>query len=235
MARPRKQTYTLEMYLKKINDGDIDNNADVQRRMVWTKEQINELIVTVLTDEYIPPIILGEESNSQLHITDGGCRSAALNSFWNGTHKITSAIENSIIPYKKKVIDENGNILWEDATFDVKNKTFERLPDELKKKFNEYQIDTVIHEHCDGHMISKYIKRYNNHTAMNSNQKAFTYIENFAGCIREILDSRFFLDYSVFSESEKTKGVVERVVVETVMCSNFFYDWKNKQRRHVNI
>ena len=84
MSRPRKQIYTLEMYLKKIKDGDIDNNADVQRRMVWSREQINELIVTVLKDEYIPPIILGEENNSQLHIADGGCRSAALNSFWNG-------------------------------------------------------------------------------------------------------------------------------------------------------
>ena len=29
MARPRKQIYTLEMYLSKIEDGDIDNNADV--------------------------------------------------------------------------------------------------------------------------------------------------------------------------------------------------------------
>ena len=25
MSRPRKQIYTLEMYLKKIKDGDIDN------------------------------------------------------------------------------------------------------------------------------------------------------------------------------------------------------------------
>ena len=58
MARPRKQTYTLKMYLEKINDGDIDNHADVQRRMAWRKEQINELIVTDLTDEYMPPIIL---------------------------------------------------------------------------------------------------------------------------------------------------------------------------------
>ena len=70
MARPRKQTYTLEMYLDKIEDKDICNNADVQRNFVWSNEQINELIVTVLTDEYIPPIILGEENNSQLRIAD---------------------------------------------------------------------------------------------------------------------------------------------------------------------
>lgn len=230
MARPRKQTYTLDMYLKKIIDGDICNDADVQRHFVWTKEQVNELIITVLTDEYIPPIILGEEDSTQLHIADGGQRSSALNQFKNGNYKITSSIENSLIPYKKKVKDEDGNILWEDAVFDIKNKTYDKLPEELKKKFNEYQIDSVIHEHCDRHMISKYIKRYNNHTSMNANQKAFTYLDNFAGYIREIIDMRFFLDYSNYSESEKTKGVVERVIIETVMCSNYLKDWKNQTK-----
>lgn len=103
MARPRKQTYTMEMYLDKIRDGDICNDADVQRNFVWNNEQINELIVTVLTDDYIPPIILGEENNSQLHIADGGCRSAALSKFRYGNYKITSAIEDSVISYKKRL------------------------------------------------------------------------------------------------------------------------------------
>ncbi len=230
MARPRKQTYTLKMYLEKINDGDIDNHADVQRRMAWSKEQINELIVTVLTDEYMPPIILGEEKNSQLHIADGGCRTAALNSFWKGAHKITASIENSVIPYKKKVKSEDKTISWEDAVFDIKNKTFEKLPEELKKKFHEYQVETVIHENCDSHKISQYIKRYNNHTSMNKDQKAFTYIERFAGEIRGILESRFFLDYSNFTEKDKTKGAVEWVIVETMMCIYHFEHWKKQPK-----
>lgn len=230
MARPRKQTYTMDMYLKKIKEGDIDNNADVQRHFVWSKEQINELIVTVLTDEYIPPIILGEEGDSQLHIADGGCRSAALNEFRYGNYKITSAVDDSMIPYKKKCKDEHGNVTWEDAVFDVRNKTYSKLPDELKKKFDEYQIETVIHEDCDGGRISRYIKKYNNHTPMNTEQKAFTYIDRFAGSIREIADRRFFLDYSNFSEQEKTKGVVERVVIETIMCIYHFDKWKKQPK-----
>lgn len=230
MARPRKQTYTLKMYLDKIKDGDIDNNADVQRRMVWSREQINELIVTVLMDEYIPPIILGEESNSQLHIADGGCRSAALNSFRNGTHKITASVEDSVISYKKKTKDEKGNIVWEDATFDIKNKTYAKLPEELKKKFDEYQIETVIHEDCDSRKISKYIKRYNNHTSMNTDQKAFTYIDRFAGYVRKILDSRFFLDHSDYSENDKTKGAVERIILESIMCTDHFDSWRKQPK-----
>ena len=230
MARPRKQTYTLDMYLKKNRKGDIDNNADVQRNFVWNNEQINELIVTVLTDDYIPPIILGEEANSRLHIVDGGQRTAALIKFRYGNHKITSSIENSVIPYKKKVADEEGKITYEDVIFDLKNKTFEKLPEELKEKFDEYQIETVIHESCDSSIISRYIKRYNNHVAMNTEQKAFTYIDKFASRIREILNSRFFVECNSYSEKDKTKGVVERIVVETLMCMNHFDNWKTQPK-----
>ncbi len=230
MARPRKQTYTLDMYLKKNRKGDIDNNADVQRNFVWNNEQINELIVTVLTDDYIPPIILGEESNSRLHIVDGGQRTAALIKYRYGNHKITASIENSIIHYKKKVVGEDGKIIYEDAVFDIKNKTFEKLPDELKEKFDEYQIETVIHESCDSFIISRYIKRYNNHVAMNTEQKAFTYIDKYASRIRDILNSRFFIECNNYSEKDKTKGVVERIVVEAMMCMNHFDNWKTQPK-----
>ncbi len=230
MARPRRQTYTLEMYLDKIEEQDICNNADVQRHFVWSNEQMNELVVTVLMDEYIPPIILGEENNSQLHIADGGQRSAALHRFRYGNYKITAAVADSMIPYKKKIRDKKGNITWEDAVFDIRNKTYEKLPEELQKRFNEYQIETIIHEDCDNHKISKYIKRYNNHTPMNTDQKAFTYIDNFAGYIREISDSRFFLDCSDYSEPDKTKGVVERAIIETVMCTHHFDKWKKQPK-----
>lgn len=234
----RKQVYTMDMYLNKVKDMDIRNDADVQRHFVWNNEQINELIVTVLTDDYIPPIILGEEDNSQLRIVDGGQRSSALNRYRYGNYKVTSSIGNSRIPYRKKMrnrqggvmTDRDGNIIWEDAVFDIKNKTYEKLPEELKKKFNEYQIETVIHEHCDMHGISQYIKRYNNHAPMNTNQKAFTCIDRYAKDIREILESRFFLDCSDFTENEKTKGTVERVVVETVMCTHHLQDWKKQMK-----
>ena len=231
MNRPRKQTYTMDMYLNKIKDMDIRNDSDTQRQFVWSNEQINELIVTVLTDDYIPPVILAEVDGSQLWIVDGGQRSSSFNKFRYGNYKITSAIENSVIPYKKKVKDEHSNIVWEDAVFDIKNKTYDKLPEELKKKFNEYQIETAIHEGCDARRIAQLIKRYNNHTSMNSNQKAFTYVDNYAREVRNILDSRFFLDCGTYTEKEKNKGVLERVILESVMCMFHFDQWKKQPKQ----
>ena len=81
MNRPRKQTYTMDMYLNKIKDLDIRNDSDTQRQFVWSNEQVNELIVTILSEDYIPPIILAEVDNSQLWIVDGGQRSSSFNKF----------------------------------------------------------------------------------------------------------------------------------------------------------
>lgn len=229
MSRPRKQTYPLETYLTNNKEGDISNNADTQRKPAW-KGIINGLIVTILTDDYIPPIILAEEENSQLNIVDGGSRTAAFMMFRYGNHKISSSVENSIISYKKKVKNENGNISWEDASFNIKGKTYDQLPDELKKRFNVYQIETVIHENCDKNRIATYIKRYNEHTSMNTSQKAFTYIDKFAGKIHKIVDSRFFIDNKMYSDNDKNKGVVERIAVETIMCMNHFDNWKTQPK-----
>ena len=231
MARPRKQTYAMEMYLKKMKNGDIDNSADTQRNFVWKAEQINGLIRTVLLDDYIPPIILAEEDNTRLHIADGGQRSATLNLFRYGNYKITSTIEDSVISYKKKVKQDDGNYVFEDADCDIKGKTYETLPPELQKVFDEYQVETVIHEHCDSEKTAKYIKIYNQQVSMNNNQKAYTYIYNFAGIINKIVQNEFFIKRSDFSDNEKNKAVRERAIMESVMCMFHFEKWNKNTKK----
>lgn len=42
MERPRRQTYTLDMYLKKMKDQDIRSDQDVQRLSdQWDKNMVN--------------------------------------------------------------------------------------------------------------------------------------------------------------------------------------------------
>lgn len=240
MAKPRKQTYTMEMYLGKMKDMDIRSDQDVQRLSgAWDKNMINELVITVLTDNYIPPIILGQDKNSQLWIIDGLQRSSSLMLFRYGNYKITSNVEEPVIYYRAKVKDENGNVkidgngnvVWEDAEFNIKNKTYDRLPEELKKKFNEYQIETVIHEEYEMNQISKLVRRYNNHTSMNTAQKAFTYIDSFAREIRGILSNQFFINNTNCKEKEKRNGSFERVVMETIMCMFHFDNWKKQSKQ----
>ena len=67
MARPRKQTYTMDLFLKNIREQDIRQDQDVQRLSdQWSNAMMNELLVTVLNDGYIPAIILEQEVISQM-------------------------------------------------------------------------------------------------------------------------------------------------------------------------
>lgn len=240
MAKLRKETLTMNMYMEFVKDGDIREDADVQRASgQWNNEQINELIVTVLTDGYIPPIFIGEDLNSQKWLLDGLQRTTSLRIFRFGNYKITSTIRNSIIKYREiekdnnghPVEDDNGDYTWKDCTFDIKGKTYDDLPDELKKQFNRFQIDTIIFEECTMAKMSDLILIYNNHTGMNAAQKAVTYISEFARNVKDIVERSFFINNSNFTEKEKIKGVIERVVLESVMCMFHLDNWKKQPKQ----
>lgn len=236
MARPRKQVYTMEQYTKNVSEGYITNDADTQRNPAW-KPIVDGLAVTILTDEYIPPIILAEEESGQIHIVDGGSRTAAFRMIRFGNHKIKSSVENPIIPYKKLVKDENGKTKFEDAEFDIRNKTFEQFPKELQKKFDEYQIDTVIHENCDKEKIAMYMVRYNTRKNFTANQKQFLYVPKFAEQIRDITSRQFFVNNCDIKGSDIEGGILERIAYESVMITNFIDKWNktgNKNPLYIN-
>lgn len=81
----RKQTYSLDQYLKLMKAEIIRTDQDCQRLSgQWTANMVNELIATVLTDNYIPPVILGEETVNGITrqwIIDGLQRSSSLSLF----------------------------------------------------------------------------------------------------------------------------------------------------------
>lgn len=234
----REQSIALSSYLKSVNSEDISENQDVQRMFCWDNPAINELIVTVLTEDYIPPIILGEEELggdlTQQYIVDGIQRTTALNKFRNMNWKTTKSFENSIIQYQAKmrdeeghlIKDEDGSILWENREFDIKNKTFEQLPDELKKKFDDYQIHIVIHQNCTMQEISKLVRRYNRNKSMGSNQKALTWIPTYARKIKNIANNEFYKNCVAPSKSMRKNGTYEQTVANSVMATFHLNDWK---------
>lgn len=229
MARPRKKTFTMSQYTGNVNDGYISNNFKTQRFPKW-KPIVDGLAVTILNDDYIAPIILAENEDGQTQIVDGGSRTAAYMMIRYGNYKIKSSVEDPIIEYKSMSKDENGKVTWTDATFDIRNKTYEQFPKELQKAFDEYQVETVIHE-CNSETVAKYLRRYNIHTGMNANEKMFIYLPNFADEVREITNRDFFIHNSVFTDSEKEKGLLERVVSESVMLMFHFDKWNKNGKK----
>lgn len=229
----RKQTYSLEQYLKLMKAETIRTDQECQRLSgQWDTNMVNELIDTVLTDNYIPPIILGEEiinGITRQWIIDGLQRSSTLAMFRYGNTKITKNIDEHMVTYQRKVLDENGNpkrdeqgeIIWESVNYDIRNKTYEQLPEELKDRFNSYQIEVAIHQDCDTTEISKLVRKYNNHKAMNQAQKAFTYIDAFAREVRDITENKFFLDMYSCSRKDRINGTLERITGDMILLCNY--------------
>lgn len=229
----RKQTYSLDQYLKMMNAEKIRSDQDCQRMSgQWNSNMVGELIATVLTDNYIPPIILGEETVNGITrqwIIDGLQRSSSLSLFRYANTKITKNIDEYMVTYQRKVTDESGKpkrddhgeIIWETTECDIRDKTYEALPEELKERFDGYQIEVAIHQNCDNTEISKLVRKYNNHQAMNSSQKAFTYVDAFAREIRDITQNRFFLDVYSCSQKARINGTLERIVGDMVILCNY--------------
>lgn len=236
----RKQTFSLEQYLKLIKNETIRSDQDCQRLSgQWNNNMVGELIATVLTDNYIPPIILGEEIVSGITkqwIIDGLQRSSSLSLFCYGNTRITKSLDEYMITYQRKILDGSGNpkrdekggILWETVECDIRNKTYDQLPEELKDRFNSYQIETVIHQNCDIMEISKLVRKYNNHVSMNAAQKAFTYADSFARDIRENTENRFFLDVYTCSRNDRKNGTLERVIGDMVILCNYPEQYRGK-------
>lgn len=219
----------MSQYTGNVNEGYISNNFKTQRFPKW-KPIVDGLAVTILNDDYIAPIILAENEDGQTQIVDGGSRTAAYMMIRYGNYKIKSTVEDPIIEYKSMNRDENGKVTWTDATFDIRNKTYEQFPKELQKAFDEYQVETVIHE-CDSDTVAKYLRRYNIHTGMNANEKLLIHLPSFANEIREITNRNFFINNSVFTDSDKEKGLLERVISETVMTTFYLDKWNKNGKK----
>ena len=233
IRRLRKQTFSLEQYLKLMNEETIRTDQECQRMAgQWTSNMVSELIYTVLTDNYIPPIILGEEAINGIireYIIDGLQRSSSLSLFRYGNIKIAKNLDEYMVAYQQKVMDGDGSpkrdakgeIAYESVDYDIRNKTYEQLPAELKDRFSEYQMECAIHQECDTAEISKLVRKYNNHKAMNQAQRAFTYVDTFAREIREITENRFFRDVYSSSQKGRINGTFERIAGDIVLLCSY--------------
>ena len=68
----KEQYITVAEYLKNIRKGSIDDNGSMRRAFCWDNRTLNEFIISIMEDAYIPPIILAPviEADSAV-IVDG--------------------------------------------------------------------------------------------------------------------------------------------------------------------
>lgn len=145
------RTGVLSTYncVNNIEDGTFRDDQDVQRLSgQWNAGQKAELIRTILGEEYIPPIIIGEETvgvGTESWLIDGLQRLTTIHEFKKGLFVIPKKY-NFVIDYLvvekdengKKII-ENGHFKYTQAQFELGGKSFSDLP----LSFRRYMMNTI--------------------------------------------------------------------------------------------
>ena len=121
---------------------------------------------------------------------------------------------------------ENEDGEMETIKYDLRGRHFDDLPEELQDAFDSYAIDVVKHLDCSDEEVAYHIGRYNRQTSMNINQKNILPMYKVAGFIKKISDNNvFFEECGTYTEIEIRKGVVDRVVSESIMTMFHLDNW----------
>lgn len=237
----RTDKYSMYSLIQDKKNGDMNCNYILQREpFQWSKEEVNRYFCRILSNLPIPEIILCEQKKKGLtisHLIDGLQRLSYAEAFKENRIKIGSAgAERHLIQYRDYVLDENGNrVLDEDGlpeyemkVFDVIGKYYKDLPDELKKRFNNFNINVTKFFDCTDEQIADHIRDYNNHASMNKEQSGLLNVSaDIAVHIKEISQKNsFFKNCGKFTDNNSIKGKRERVVVESLMLLFFRESWK---------
>lgn len=229
--------------LEDKKSGDINCKYILQRKpFQWTQEERNRYICRILSNLPIPEIILCEQNVKGMmiaHLIDGLQRLSYAEAFKENRFKIgANGAERHLIKYRDFLVDENGNRIldedgvpiYEEKICDVVGKHYKDLPDELKKRFNNFNVNVTKFFNCTDEQIADHIRDYNNHASMNNEQLGMTKIStDTARKIKSIAEKNsFFKNCGKFTDTTSIKGKFDKIVAESIMLLFHRDEWKSK-------
>ena len=225
--KTKKDTYMVKTLLNMFKRKQLNKNHPLQRKAdQWTDEAKSGLASTVIKGEDIDSIKICEQILSStefiLWLIDGLQRLTVLESYRNNAFKIGKSLEMPYVYYQRE--NEDGEM--ETIKYDLRGRYFDDLPEELQDAFDSYAIDVVKHLDCSDEEVAYHIGRYNRQTSMNTNQKNILPMYKVAGFIKKISDNNvFFEECGAYTEIEIRKGVIDRVVSESIMTMFHLDNW----------
>lgn len=245
--KTKNTSYSLEAIEKKLRKRQLRDDHVLQR----TSGQHNlitksELMSDILQGRALTQIIISEEIKDGvvMHwLIDGKQRCTNVVSFMNDGFAISKNVQIYDIPYQTEKLDENGNIVYNEEgfpipivkTFDIRNKKFSQLPDELQDKFKEYQIPVLLNLNCTKKDIAYDIARFNRCRPMNIAQNGWTGLdETYAEYIDNILKMDFFkidCKKTKFTNANIKSGALRRTIVDAIITSRYIESYSDDFRK----
>src|SRR3989344_5167606 len=136
----------------------INTNPDFQRPAVWGKAQRQLLIDTILRDYDVPKLYWRKTGSKPdtYDVVDGQQRLRTIWSFFNNEFKLPK---------------DSDNVEGED----VSGCTYSTLPDDLRIRFDTYNLQVVMLEDTDEDEVREMFLRLQNGTSLKSQEKRNAY------------------------------------------------------------
>lgn len=242
MEKSKPDKMSIASLKKKIENQTLRFNHPLQRESEqWTNVMRGNLVSDILQGNPIPALTFAEQIINGIAVTwdlDGKQRCTNACSYVNNEFKVSKNVRRGIISYQAIVKDDEGNVVCdkdgfpttEHKEFDIRNKFFKDLPEELQDRFLDYNFEITLYLQCTSEDIAYHIARYNDGKPMNTQQKGIINLgEEFAMTVKSISAMPFFKELGNYTVREGKNGTINRVVVESVMAANFMDDWKKDQ------
>ena len=237
----KNTSYSIESISKQLRKKKIRDDHILQRHSgQWKGFAKSELISDILRGKSLTQIIISEEIKNGLRmqwLIDGKQRCTTLDDFLHDGFSISKNVKNYNIRYQTVKIDDNGNeVLNEDGftdmeykDFDIRNKKFSQLPEELQEVFKDRQIPVLYNMNCTKKDIADDIARFNRSRPMNKAQNGWLGLdEEFAEFVENIAKMPFFqpgFSGSTYTPNNINSGLIRRIIVEGIMASDFIDDF----------
>ena len=237
-SESKTEKISIAAIAKKIEKHTIRFDHPAQRCSdQWTNKMKGNLISDIIQGNPIPHIILAEQNINGVTITwdlDGKQRCTTVYAYINNEFKISKQVRRNVIKYQAPILDENNKPMLDDQQipvmevreFNIANKSFKQLPEELRDAILEYCFDATVYLDCSSEDIVYHIARYNDGKPMNKTQKGVVNLgEEYATEVKNLAKHSFFVDCSDFGAKGKLNGNIDRCICETIMASNHLDDW----------
>ncbi len=166
----------------------INTNPDYQRPSVWTKNQKQLLMDSILHDYDIPKIYLHEVEKEKYDVVDGQQRIRAIWSFYDDE-----------FPLAKDADDINGHI--------VANKRYSELDPDICDIIDSYNLDFIILNNNNEDEIREMFLRLQNGTSLKAQEKRNAIPGNMRNFVKKIANHDFFYKVN-FKDSRFTYDLI---------------------------
>lgn len=237
----KNTSYSIDSISKQLRKKKIRDDHILQRHSgQWKSFAKSELVSDILRGKSLTQIIISEEIKCGIKmqwLIDGKQRCTTLDDYYHDGFPISKNVKNYNITYQVPNLDDDGNeILNEDGfpvpkyeTCDIRGKKFSQLPEELQDIYKDRQIPVLYNTNCTKKDIADDIARFNRSRPMNKAQNGWLELdESFAELVGNISKMRFFqpeFNGSAYTSNNVTSGAIRRIIVESIMVSDFIDDF----------